>query len=166
MTGDEVGTARSEIEAAYQRCAEAIAARDVNAFFAAFNPRSSRVRADSQVEPFLGSGTQAYFVWRFGRLVASHEFTLVIDAFQLAGDRATIEFTEDNEATVLDADDRPVRRRAHVRERGVWVRTPEGWMQVEGQFLESPEITVDGTPVAPKADPVGAAAYEASRVRP
>jgi hypothetical protein len=94
VNGDDAGTARSGMGAAYQRCAEAIAARDVNAFF-----------------------------------------------------------TEDNKASVLDPDDRPVRRRAHVRERGVWVRTPEGWVQVEGQFLESPEITVDGTPVGAKADP-------------
>jgi hypothetical protein len=165
VNGDEVGTARSEIESAYERCAEAIAARDVVAFFAAFDPRSTRVRAESQVEPFLGPETQAYFVWRFGRMVANHEFTLVIDDFELAGARATVEFTEDNEATVLDTDDRPVRRRAHVRERGVWVRTPEGWVQVEGRFLETPEVTVDGTPVTPEGDPVGGAAYEAARTR-
>ena len=48
-------------------------------------PEKLASRADSRVDPFLTSGTKAYFVWRFGRMVASHEFTLVVDSFQLAG---------------------------------------------------------------------------------
>lgn len=149
-----------EIRRNYDRCAEAILNRDVDAFVAAFGPAARGETAEGV--PVTMADTYDYWAWRMGRTVQPHRFVVEFDSVEGSSDEVWIEFTEDSSATVLDADDKPVLRHARSVNRVLWRREAGEWSQVSGSELEV-ERTVDGVAITPEDDPVGVPAYRRAR---
>ena len=98
-----------------------------------------------------------------GRTVTAHSFVVEFDGGEGSADEVWIEFTEDNSATVLDAQDQRALRNAHSTKRALWRRADGEWNQVGGS--EQARLTVDGVEVDRDGDPVGVPAYRAARSR-
>jgi hypothetical protein len=162
MGEPELQAAASEIRRHYDRCTQAVLHGDPDGFAAAFGPAARSETAEGV--PITMGQMLDYVAWRTGRTVAAHSFVVQFDSVEDTADEVCIEFTEDSSATVLDPDDRPVRRVAHSVNRVVWRREDGEWSPVEGVELEV-RRTVDGVVVAPDADPVGVPAYRAGRSR-
>jgi hypothetical protein len=160
MSEPDLEAVAREIRRNYDRCTQAILARDPDGFAAAFGPTARGETAEGV--PVSLKDMYDFIAWRMGRTVTMHSFVVEFDTIEGSADEVWIGFTEDSSATVLDATGQPVLRDAHSVNRALWAKEGGEWSQVAGSEVDVVR-TVDGVTVMPNDDPVGVLAYRAAR---